>query len=408
MASLQQDPSGNFHICFRFAGQRFKRSLHTKKSSEAENLLGRLEDNLRLVERGILEMPSGCDVPRFLLSDGKRTQKPVLERPFTLAMLFSEFFAQLPETNLERSTLLTMQIHQRHLLRVLGEQRLVQQIDLTQVQGYVNARAKEKGAKNRTVGSTTIKKELATFRAVWRWAVASGKLKAEFPQQGVRLPKLQEPLPFQTWEEIQRQLDRRPTEAESDLWDALYLTRTEIEELLAYVRQQAIHDFIHPMFCTAAYTGARRSELIRAKPEDIDLASGTITLHEKKRVRGALTTRRVPIAPPLRSVLEQWVVSRPSKAYLFAQRGKDGAVSEVPLTKDEARHHFDWTLAKSKWKVLRGWHVFRHSFISNCASEGIDQRFIDEWVGHVSESVKRRYRHLIPSSQQAAMNRLFS
>ena len=33
MGSLQQDPSGHWHACFRFAGKRFKRSLHTKSES---------------------------------------------------------------------------------------------------------------------------------------------------------------------------------------------------------------------------------------------------------------------------------------------------------------------------------------------------------------------------------------
>jgi len=28
------------------------------------------------------------------------------------------------------------------------------------------------------------------------------------------------------------------------------------------------------------------------------------------------------------------------------------------------------------WEVLRGWHVLRHSFISNCASRGVDQRLL--------------------------------
>ena len=36
----------------------------------------------------------------------------------------------------------------------------------------------------------------------------------------------------------------------------------------------------------------------------------------------------------------------------------------------------------SKWQVLLGWHVLRHSFASNCAAKGVDQRLIDEWMGH--------------------------
>ena len=45
----------------------------------------------------------------------------------------------------------------------------------------------------------------------------------------------------------------------------------------------------------------------------------------------------------------------------------------------------------SKWEVMRGWHVLRHSFISFCAAAGVDQRLIDEWVGHTTEEMRKRY-----------------
>lgn len=61
----------------------------------------------------------------------------------------------------------------------------------------------------------------------------------------------------------------------------------------------------YPMCCFAAYTGARRSEILRTKVADVDLAAKTVTIHEKKRVRGKTTTRRVPLAPFLIEVLQQ-------------------------------------------------------------------------------------------------------
>jgi integrase len=49
------------------------------------------------------------------------------------------------------------------------------------------------------------------------------------------------------------------------------------------------------MVCTAAHTGARRSELIRMRVPDVDFVGEVVTVREKKRVRGQLTTRRVPL-----------------------------------------------------------------------------------------------------------------
>jgi integrase len=59
-------------------------------------------------------------------------------------------------------------------------------------------------------------------------------------------------------------------------------------------------------------------------------------------------------------------------------------------------------IRRSKWAVLPGWHCLRHSFISNCAAWGVDQRLIDHWVGHTTEAMRRRYSHLLPAVSQAA------
>jgi integrase len=77
------------------------------------------------------------------------------------------------------------------------------------------------------------------------------------------------------------------------------------------------------------------------------------------------------------------------------------------VTKDEVHDHLRRVLRGSKWDVLRGFHTLRHSFISACASRGVDQRLIDEWVGHQTEEQRQRYRHLFPSVQQAAIESIF-
>jgi integrase len=79
----------------------------------------------------------------------------------------------------------------------------------------------------------------------------------------------------------------------------------------------------------------------------------------------------------------------------------------LPLTEDEAGDHLKRTLACSEWANVRGYHTLRHSFISACTSRGIDQRLIDEWVGHRSDEQRRRYRHLYPSVQADALKSVF-
>ena len=84
MAWLQQDPSGNYHISFRFGGRKFKRSLRTHREKEARTRVDRLEENIRLVEAGRIELSTETDIPTFLLSDGKLNGKPVVTLLLTL------------------------------------------------------------------------------------------------------------------------------------------------------------------------------------------------------------------------------------------------------------------------------------------------------------------------------------
>ena len=83
-------------------------------------------------------------------------------------------------------------------------------------------------------------------------------------------------------------------------------------------------------------------------------------------------------------VMREWVKGRTGP--LFSVNGE-------PFTAKALHHCFEYPLKDSQWKDLRGWHVFRHSFISCLACQGVDQRIIDELVGHCTEQQRRRYRH---------------
>ena len=205
------------------------------------------------------------------------------------------------------------------------------------------------------------------------------------------------------------------------------------------VRANALHPWIHPMVATAAYTGARRSERMRMRIADVDFGANVVTIREKKRVRGQTTTRRVPLAKALAKVLRRYVAGRSEGSYLFGHVGtverskkrsrttghKDmktrptgetgrlatvrerGDVPLVPLTEAEAHDHLKRTLRGTEWEVMRGWHVLRHSFISACASKGVDQRLIQAWCGHMSAEMSARYTHLYPSVQRTALDSVF-
>ena len=166
------------------------------------------------------------------------------------------------------------------------------------------------------------------------------------------------------------------------------------------------------MCVMAAHTGARRSEMIRAQRQDVDFEAGIITIREKKRVRGKVTTRRVPISSRLKEALAalplengrlfgNLSVQSVQKAFMrVVGKVLSGAKDAEAKARKEAKR-------RTKWSVLKGYHVLRHSFISALANKGIDQRIIDELVGHQTEAMRRRYRHLYPQTVADAVKQVF-
>jgi integrase len=66
----------------------------------------------------------------------------------------------------------------------------------------------------------------------------------------------------------------------------------------------------------------------------------------------------------------------------------------------------EWCLSPRRNRFKIGFHTYRHSFASNLAAQGVDQRIIDEFMGHQTEAMRKRYRHLYPSNRRAAIETL--
>src|SRR5262249_12642257 len=325
-------------------------------------------------------------------------------------------------------------MHLNHFTRTLGLRFKLQDLTLGHLQDHVNQRARKRTKAGRALSPSTLRKEVSSLRAAWNWGASMGLVSGPFPGRGLRYPKGDEKPAFQTWAEIERQIARgglsKPQQKE--LWDCLFLTLPEVTELLDFIKKTAAHPWIYPMACFAAHTGARRSEMLRVKLEHLDLEGGSVLVHEKKRDKTKRTTRRVPLSPLLVSVIKEYLSAHPGGQFLFCQgeevfrsrtrsrttghKGEKTRASTLtgrlagvmqrerpglgPLTRDEAHDHLKRTLRGSKWEVLRGWHVFRHSFCSILAMKGCDQRVIDEFVGHQTEEQQRRYRHLAPAGNR--------
>lgn len=416
MAALEV--RGNrFRVVFRFQGKTWKKTLKTKSEKTAEHLRTSVDELLGLVDRGVVQVPEGVDIPDFFASGGRVTRRVALPpKTLGLAVLMDQFFASLPDDSHADTTLDGMKRHQRHLVRILGEEFNVMKLAEADLQRFVTERSREKGTRGAKVKVETILKALRTLRRVWYWAGRRGLVpQMKFPMRDLQLPKEEERGVFMTASDIRKKIAGGGLSEieEAELWELLFLTTAEIEEVLAVVKQNARHAFIYPMFVFIAHTGARRSEALRSQVSDVDFEAGVITLRERKRSRIKKTTRRVPMSARLSAVMREWLTEEhPGGPWTFTLgtkklKGTKVRSEPVMLTRNEAHDHLQRSLAGSNWSVVRGWHVFRHSFISALAAKGVDQRIIDEIVGHQSEEQRRRYRHLLPSQKASALASVF-
>jgi len=408
MASYQYNAAkGTARIHFRYGGKQLNRVEKVENEREAQRLVAVAEDTILDLERGKRIIPPDVDVKAFILTGGKvekTTTTPLPNIPAaataTIGSIFDTYAETLTPGSKESNSIITEAIHGRHFRRVLGANTKFDGLAIDALQRYVDKRAKD------GVVRATIKKELSTLRVVWGWAfkrkhVAAGPA---WKMSDLTLPKAHEKPPFQTWDQITRKIERGGLTADqkSALWESLWLDQAQTVDCLAWAKDHSRHGFVYPMFAFAAYTGARRGEMIRSERDDWDFDGGVVTIRQTKADKSKSFTRRsAPIHPQLADIMQAWFKKHPGGNWTLCM--SDGR-AVIPQTASEFLRE---ALDGGKWRVLRGWHTFRHSLASNMASAGVDQRVINEILGHHTEEMERRYRHLLPRKQEHALNALF-
>lgn len=401
-----------YYVRFKFRGVPYRKSLEHSDKDKAEATRKRVEVTLHDIKTGLLPPPPpDADVPQYVLSGGKLAAKVAPHQPapvaVTVGSLWEDYLVSLPPDAKEESSLKTERGHFNHLRRILKEKTAVAALTINDLQRYINRRAKEDGFRGK-VKARTIKKEIATLRAVWNQYALPRKIvpqdfKTTFGQ--LRYSKEEEKPPFQTWEQIERQVSKGGLTRHqlADLWDCLFLDLDRIHELLEHVRgNAALPAWVYPAFVAAAHTGCRRGEIIRSEATDWDDEGGQVRWRERKKDRSKkFTFRPVQFTPLLARVWKGWKDRHPGGRFAFCNDDGGG------ITRKGADHWFNRAVEGSKWEVLRGWHVLRHSFVSCMASKGVDQRIIDASVGHQTEEMRRRYRHLFPRQQESVLAAVF-
>lgn len=137
------------------------------------------------------------------------------------------------------------------------------------------------------------------------------------------------------------------------------------------------------------YTGARKSELLKAKWSDFDLEKRTWTLNMTKNGRG----RHVPLSQAAMDIIGQ-LPKYPDCPWLLVN-----ARTPLPLT--DIKRSF---MAARKLAGLDDVHMhdLRHSYSSALVNAGVDLYQIRSLLGHGNVASTQRYAHVNNSTLMAA------
>lgn len=173
-----------YRLSFRYDGRTYRHSLGSANEKEDGAYLARLEEGIRLLERGRLHPPSpDADLTLYLLPEGKVSARPDIapaSEALTLATL-AERFKAAQATTLEANSHYTGGIRLRHVIRSLGANFLVPDLTLAHLQAHVDRRARQRGPWGKPLSPVTIRKEIKTLGAAWAWAVQGKTLSGTYP-----------------------------------------------------------------------------------------------------------------------------------------------------------------------------------------------------------------------------------
>jgi integrase len=137
--------------------------------------------------------------------------------------------------------------------------------------------------------------------------------------------------------------------------------------------------------------------------EDVDFERGLIHIRPKQGWRPKSGDERVvPMSDRLQKSLKSMKRVGP---WVFAAR----TTSRHP---DRGRQISERRLLQYLKRILRSLglsghlHTFRHSFISFAALQGVPERVLRKWIGHVDREILDWYFHLADPQSREAMQRL--
>jgi len=170
-----------------------------------------------------------------------------------------------------------------------------------------------------------------------------------------------------------------------------FLSDDEIARLLAAARTT----YLYPLVLCALHTGMRKSELLNLTWNDLDFATGTITVQSKADWQ---TKSRRFRTIEMTEELKVCLGSMPRESgYVFTYAGKR-ITSNVKKT---------WRRILCEAKINNcTLHTLRHTFASHLAMQGVPLMHIQQLLGHQDYDTTLIYAHLSRESVRGQVHKL--
>ena len=211
----------------------------------------------------------------------------------------------------------------------------------------------------KNLNKRTLSRKISTLKSFFKFMLRESLIKNN-PASSLIYPRLDKPLPkFLTEKEV-RSILRLPKGGE-----------------LSSLRDKAILEFLYS-------TGARVSEMVSLKKENVDFISGIARVKGKGRKE-----RLLPLGEPALNSLKKYIDKRSdSNPSLFIN--KRGGT----LTDRGTRNVVYKYMRQATITLGVSPHTFRHSFATHLLDRGADLRSVQELLGHSSIATTQVYTHL--------------
>ena len=251
------------------------------------------------------------------------------------------------------------------------------------------------------LGPRTIARRIASIHE-WNKFMLSNAQIASDPSAEVKAPKQAEHLPdVLSISEVERVIDAAGGFGSTDA---------------VSLRDRALVEFLYA-------TGARVSEAVGLKFEDIDLAESVVRLSGKGQKQ-----RLVPIGKCAVSALRDYLdkarpilASRAQKSEASASTASNSSSNSSNVSSKSANSHMIFLNKRGKslsrqsaWEAISRAgkmakigkelhpHTLRHSFATHLISGGADVRTVQELLGHASVTTTQIYTHISPDALMEA------